>query len=109
MLPYTTLYYFTNNKTINKGKWLKSTLPLYYLFTTSKNNTTSLLPFLPVYYLFVIPICLIINKVVQGSIGSTQNVPLKLKLTRVSNYVHNIKHGVLGLHARQAYCGFHHL
>lgn len=109
MLPYTTLYYFTNYKTFMLVKWLKTTLPLYYFYTTSKINTTSILPFWPIYYLFATLICLIIIKVVQGSIGSTQNVPLKLKLTRVSNYVHNIKHGVLGLHARQAYCGFHRL
>ena len=89
MLPYTTLYYFTNNKTFNKGKWMKLTLPLYYLFTTSKNNTTSILPFLPIYYLFVMLMCLIINKVVQGSIGSIENMTLKLKLTRFNNFLIN--------------------
>jgi hypothetical protein len=85
MLPYTTLYYFINNKPIMLEKWLKNTLPLYYLFTTSKNNTTSILPFLPIYYLFVILIYIIINKVVQGSISMSQNMCLKLKLTRFFN------------------------
>jgi hypothetical protein len=95
MLPYTPLYYFTNNKTFNKGKWLKTTLPLYYLFTTSKKNTTSILPFMPIYYLFVILIYLIINKVVQGSIGSIENMCLKLKLTRFSNrFISQNTHGL---------------
>jgi hypothetical protein len=93
MLPYTTLYYFTNNMRVMLKKGSKMALPLYYLFTTLKINTTFLLPFLPIYYLFKNLMCLTINKVVQGSISMSQNMCLKLKLTCFScvSIYHNMR------------------